>query len=169
MKILEDFFSSSRDGWEYPTLERNPFQVDDALSGAQILEIRYDGIGSSLGIILEMRVAEHDWQGSSGLIVASGVQNFSWVQDSRSGQRTAWTILESVPRGNRDHFTLKLTGSPTFSLSLIACDAWFYSATIDALEMAPPPDYTEGDIREIHRAIPRWNSIVGEVRAAHYL
>lgn len=165
MENLENFFSSSRDGSDYPTLELNPFQVDDALSGAQILEIRYDGIGSSLGIILEMRVAEHDWQGSSGLIVASGVKNFSWVQDPRNGQRTAWTILESVPRGNRDHFTLKLTGSPTFSLSLTACDAWFYSATIDALEGVPPPDYTQHDVSEIHRVIPRWNSIVGEVRA----
>lgn len=166
MTTLEDFFLSPEvalaPGAAPPV---NPFADDDALLEAQIIEVRYDGIRSVLGIILEMRLAERISESSTALIVASEVTHYSWKQVDRKGGRTAWTIIGSVPEPNDPGVKLHLTLSPSAALSFTSNRASFYSVRINELENAAPPDYVEESLSEIRNGIARWNSEVDVVHS----
>jgi len=96
MPTLEQLFTSSPGT---PTVGDahavNPFADQDALTEAQVIEIRYSGITSTLGILLEMRLADRIRTTSTALIVAASVSIYSWQQTDRNHGRTAWTIIGS--------------------------------------------------------------------------
>ena len=168
MPTLEDlFFLKPGETWVAGTHPANPFLEEDGLLEAQILDIRHDGIRSVLGIILEMRVAEKIHATSTALIVASDVRAYSWKQTERHGNRTAWTIISSVPQRNEPEFTLELTTSPSAALAFTAQSASFYSLRIDELEDIPPPDYGDPDFAAIRSGIAGWESPAEVVAVAH--
>lgn len=146
----------------------NPFADDDILSGAQILEVRHDALRKSLFIILELRVSEYDWQACAGLIAAYEVTEYIWHQDLRDIGLTAWTILGSTVGRSQGTLALELSGTPTFSLTLTAGRAAFYSAKIEGMEGSPPPDYTEADWIRVENDIPNWDANVHDVRVADF-
>lgn len=169
MATLEDLFlSSERISGAKDTPPVNPFIDEDALLEAQIVEVLHDGIRSSLGIILEMRLADRIVVASTALIVASGVTAYSWTQVDRKSERTAWTIIGSTPRSTETHINLELTTSPSASLSFTSRQAAFYSVRISELENAAPPDYVDDDIFSIRNGIARWNSKADVVQAIHF-
>ncbi|OMC03918.1 hypothetical protein A5733_22800 [Mycobacterium sp. NS-7484] len=144
----------------------DPFE-DDCLLEAQILEIRYDGIRSVLGIILEMRLAERITEASTGLIVASGISNYSWKQIDRRNMRTAWTVIGSSASRTSAGIAVELITSPSAALTFTADAAAFYSLQIENLETAAPPDYVEQDISVIREGIANWSSDAKVVYVVH--
>lgn len=146
----------------------NPFADQDALTEAQVIEIRYSGITSTLGILLEMRLADRIITTSTALIVAAGVSNYSWQQTDRNHARTAWTIISSTPVRASSGLNLDLVTSPSASLSFTARQASFYSLLADSLEKKVPPDYVDQTMPEILSGIPRWSSEVQVAHASHF-
>ncbi|WP_157894408.1 hypothetical protein [Mycolicibacterium wolinskyi] len=142
----------------------NPFTEEDSLLEAQILEVRYDGIRSTLGIIFEMRLAEIIGVTSTALLVASNVSQYSWRQVERHGGSTAWTVIGAIPKNTESGLSLELTASPSASLSFTARRAVFYILRIAHLEGSPPPDYVDDDIRAIRAGVACWNSEAEVVR-----
>lgn len=147
----------------------NPFADQDALTEAQVIEIRYSGITSTLGILLEMRLADQIRTTSTALIVAASVSIYSWQQTDRNHGRTAWTIIRSTPKRTPSGLTLELVTSPSALLSFTAHQASFYSLLVDSLEKSAPPDYVDQTMPEILSAVPRWSSEVQVAQASHFL
>lgn len=148
--------------------ELNPFLGEDVLFGVQVLEVRHDALRSRVSVVLELRVAEYDWQACAGLLVAAGVTRLSWSQDARDEAPTAWTVLTSTSSHSNGGVALHLSGSPTFSLDVLAKRATFFTARIEHLEPLPPPDYTAEGPDEIYRGIPTWESIADNVKAVDH-
>lgn len=168
MPTLDDlFFSGSTEMRDISASPVNPFIEDDSLLEAQILEIRYDGIRSVLGVIFEMRLAERMTEASTGLIVASGISNYSWKQIDRHDRRTAWTVIGSSTRRIEAGIAVEVITSPSAGLTFTAHAASFYSLQIENLEIAPPPDYVEQEISSIREGIANWSSDAKVVCAAH--
>lgn len=165
---LDDLFVLSGTAASFPILATDPFRSQDVLLGTQILEVRYDGVRSALAVLLEMRVADHDWPGSAGLLVATEVSDFSWSQEARRGMRTAWTVLGSAPQLGSEGLAFRCVGSPAFSLKFTARRASFYAGCIDELEEVPPPDYTEPDWVAVRAGIPHWDSVARNVKVVHF-
>ncbi|MED5815264.1 hypothetical protein VST63_23130 [Mycolicibacterium sp. 050232] len=149
------------------TIASNPFSEDDALVEAQILEIRYDGIRSVLGVALEMRLAERITETSTALLLAHNVIHYSWNQTDRRGGRTAWTIISSSPLRTETGFGLELKTSPSGALSITANSASLYSVRISELEGTAPPDYGDRNYAAIRRGIANWASDVEVVGVSH--
>lgn len=149
------------------TIAASPFSEDDTLLEAQILEIRYDGIRSALGVALEMRLAERITETSTALLVAHNVIHYSWNQTDRRGGRTAWTIISSTPRRTESGFALELKTSPSGTLSITANSASLYSVRISGLEGTAPPDYGNPNYAAIRRGIANWTSDVEVVGASY--
>lgn len=145
----------------------DPFSEQDALLEAQILEVRYDGIRSVLGVVLEMRLAERITETSTALLVARDVIHYSWNQTDRRGGRTAWTIISSTALRKESEFSLELKTSPSGSLSITANSASLYSVRINGLEETAPPDYGNPNYADIRRGIAHWTLDVEVVGASH--
>ena len=156
------------DGVSVGPLDMNPFVDEDMLSGAQVVEVRLDAIRSLLSVVLELRVSEGHWEAGAGLLVAEEVHGFSWSQEDRGHMETAWTALSSSPRGAAQGLALRLSGTPTFSLSFIARRATFFTSQIERLEGTAPPDYGEIEASASHPDIPNWNSAAACFKAAYY-
>ncbi|MHC9290824.1 hypothetical protein ACRCUN_00055 [Mycobacterium sp. LTG2003] len=165
MVTLEEiFFTDATQVTADNTVSVNPFTAEDYLLEAQILEVRYDGIRSTLGIIFEMRLAERIGGASTALLVASNVSQYSWRQVERHGGRTAWTVIGVIPKNTESGLSLELTASPSASLSFTARRAVIYTLRIAHLEDSPPPDYVDDDIRAIRAGVACWNSEAEVVR-----
>ncbi len=168
MPTLEDlFFLAPERLVTNGAVAASPFSEDDALLEAQILEIRYDGIRSVLGVALEMRLAERITGASTALLVARNVIRYSWNQTDRGGARTAWTIISSTPQRAESGLVLELMTSPSGCLSITADSASLYSIRISGLEVTAPPDYGDPSYAAIRRGIANWTSDVEVVGVTH--
>jgi hypothetical protein len=165
---LDELFLSGQDNARLANQASvNPFLEPDALGDSQILDIRYDGVRSSLGIILELRVSELAHEGNTGLIVASNVIDFSWKQADRCNKRTAWIVDSSMPLRTDSGFKLELTAILNARLRMTAERASFYILRIPHLENTAPPDYGEPDFSLIRNSIATWDSEAEVVAAVH--
>lgn len=149
-------------------LDMNPFVADDILSGAQVVEIRFDAIRSVLSVVLELRVSDGDWQACAGLLTAQEVQDYSWSQTDRGDIETAWTISSSRTRATGGKLALHVSGDPSFSLDVAARRSRFFTGRIERLEGTAPPDYGEIVASSRHPDIPNWDSRVTEIRAVYH-
>jgi hypothetical protein len=143
----------------------NPFIEPDALNETQLLEVRYDGVRSTLGILLELRVSFHSV--STGLIVASGVTDLAWKQVDRRGMRTAWTVVGSTPARGPAGMSMALAFLFPADLRFTADSATFHLLRIPHLEGIAPPDYGEPDFAEVRRGLATWQTDCELVASAH--
>jgi len=150
------------------TLEFNPFVSDDILSEAQVVEIRFDAIRSVLGVVLELRVSLYDWDACAGLLMAEGVDGYSWSQTDRGDIETAWTIFSSRPRAVGEQVALHVSGEPSFTLDFTARRSTFFTGRIERLEGTAPPDHGEIVASARHPDIPNWESLVTDIKAVHH-
>jgi hypothetical protein len=168
MITLDDLFSLEPPGVVVAQLPAaNPFRDVDALLESQILDIRYDAIRSTLGVIFELRMSYHLRETSTGLLVASNITEFSWSQVDRPNDRTAWTVYGSKAARIAGGLSLELDSSPNAKLVLNAERASFYQLKISDLEDVAPPDYGEPDFADIRKSIATWNSNSEIVAAVH--
>ena len=169
MITLEDLFlfgSESDTATLLPAV--NPFQDVDALLESQVLDIRYDGIRSTMGIIFELRMSYYLHNASTGLLIASNITEFSWDQVDRHNDRTAWTVYDCKAHRTPSGLSLELTSTPTAKFLLNAERASFYQLRIPHLENTAPPDYGDPDFSEIIESIATWNSRAEIMAAAHF-
>lgn len=161
--IIEDLLA----GWEQLVFSEapdvNPLTDEDALQEAQLLDVRFDAVRSSVGLLFELRNALQIRTANTGVLVAQEVTRLSWSARPRPTVRTAWSIIDSSPKHEDQVFDLRLTMFPSAQLELAARNASFYIGDVQGIGDAPP-DY--GDKEDVIRVgLPGWSSTLSAVRA----
>lgn len=146
--------------------EMDPLTEEDALQEAQLLDLRFDAVRLTVGLLLELRSALQLRAANTGVLVAHGVRELSWTGTPRSTQMTAWTIGGSVPRNENRLFGLSLGmwPAPGARLSLVAESAAFFTGEVPSLGEAPP-DYSDGDPLKVGAMLAGWSSEFTPVHA----
>lgn len=166
MTTIEDFLSVDPELRCYAALpEMDPLTELDALQEAQLLEVRFDTLRSTVGLLLELRAALQLREANTGVLVGYGVREISWSAQSRSTSMTAWNIIASVPRCEDRLFKLSLRMLPQAELELSAASAAFYVGDVPGLE-GPPPDYVGDNEATIRARLAGWHSAFTPVHAA---
>lgn len=88
--------------------EMDPLTEEDALREAQLLDVPFDALRSTVGLLFELRLVLQLRQGNTGVLVAREVRELSWTAGPRSTAKTAWTVGGSVPRNTDRQFALEL-------------------------------------------------------------
>lgn len=144
--------------------EMDPLTEADALQEAQLLDVRFDALRSTIGLLFELRVALQLREASTGVLVAHGVQEFRWSAKRRSTGRTAWNIIGSTPHHEDQVFRLSLLIWPEAQLKLSATSAAFYMGDVPGLDEIPP-DYSDNDEAAIRSGLAGWRSAFSPVYA----
>lgn len=136
--------------------EMDPFTEDDALQEAQLLDVRFDALRSTVGLLFELRVALQLREANTGVLIARGVRELSWAAGPRSTTRTAWTVLGSRPEAHDGLFALSLRTWPESRLTLRAESAAFFAGDVPGLDRIP--DYVSDDEATIRANLADWRS-----------
>lgn len=148
--------------------EMDPLTENGALQEAQLLDIRFDALTRTVGLLFELRVALQLRDTNTGVLVANGVSELSWTARSSTGL-TAWTVGRSRPHLDRGLFRLDLNlwPAPGAELKLEAESAAFFAVDVPGLPEAPP-DYSDPDRMKIKAEIAAWESPFEPVHAVFY-
>jgi hypothetical protein len=138
--------------------EMDPLTEDDALQEAQLLDVRFDALRSTVGLLFELRTALQLREANTGVFVARGVRELSWSTGGRSpAARFAWVVAGSAIGTANRLFELRLAGlRPGAGLGLVAESAAFFAGDVPGLDRIP--DYTEDDEATIRAQLAGWHS-----------
>lgn len=164
MITIEDLLRSD-DRWrEFSAQpEMDPLSEDDALQGAQLLDVRFDAVHSAAGLLFELRVALQLREANTGVLIVRDVRELSWTAEPRSTARTAWTVLGSRPEARDRLFGLRLDARPAALLSLQAGSAAFFVGDVPGLDRIP--DYVSDDEPTVRANLANWHSNITLVHA----
>lgn len=145
--------------------EMDPLTEDDALQEAQLLDVRFDALRSTVGLLFELRLALQLRLANTGVLVAWGVRELSW---STGGQapvsRFAWVVAGSTIGTSNRLFELRLAGlRPAAGLGLTAESAAFFAGEVPGLERIP--DYVSDDEPTVRANLANWHSKFEPVHA----
>jgi len=143
MIIVEDLLAADGARGYAARPEMDPLTEEDALLEAQLLDVRFDVLRSTLALLFELRLALQLREGNTGVLVAHGVRQCVWSAHPRATDKTAWTVVGSVPHAENRLFTLKLALLPYANFGLIATSAALYTGDVPG--MVEIPDYVEDD------------------------
>lgn len=126
--------------------EMDPLTEADALQEAQLLGVRFDALGLTVGLLFELRLALQLRAADTGVLTASGVRELSWSGPSRATELTARSIGASTPRveGGVFSLTLGMWPAPGARLTVVAESAVFFAGDVLGVD-AVPPDYSVGE------------------------
>jgi hypothetical protein len=139
--------------------EIDPLTEADALQEAQLLDVRFDALTLTVGLLLELRMALQLREANTGVLLARGVRRLSWSGPSRATDLTAWSIGSSVPVDENGTFTLTLSmwPAPGAQFSVAAESAAFVAGDVPGLEDVPP-DYGVLDVAAVRKGLAGWDS-----------
>jgi hypothetical protein len=139
--------------------EMDPLTEEDALQEAQLLDVRFDALRLTIGLLFELRLALQLREANTGVLIARGVRELSWAGPHRATELTAWTVGGSVPSNENRLFGLKLGmwPAPGAQLSLVAENAAFFAGDVPGLDEAPP-DYGDENRARIASGLAHWDS-----------
>lgn len=143
--------------------EMDPLTEDDALQEAQLLDVRFDALRSTVGLLFELRVALQLRGANTGVLVARGVRKVSWSASPRSTARTAWNVVSSTPRCSDRLFELSLLCWPDGHLELSAESAAFFVGDVADIGESPPDYYS--DESTIQAGLAGWHSTFTPINA----
>jgi hypothetical protein len=149
--------------WPRPALRRfasqpeaDPLTENGALQEAQLLDVRFDALRGTVGLLFELRLALQLREGNTGVLIARGVRQLSWAAEQRSTLRTAWTVGGSIPRNEDRLFSLELGLWPNAQLALVAESAAFFAGDVPGLDRIP--DYADDDEVTVRSQLAGWHS-----------
>jgi hypothetical protein len=143
----------------------NPLTEENALQEAQMLDIRFDAVRSSVGVLYDLRTALQLQTANTGVFVATKVRDVTWSSEQRSPAHTAWNVISSVPNRVDGRITLSLMMYPQASLRVIAQSAVFYVVEVPGIGDAPPDYGAEEHL--IRNGLPTWRSEFRLVEAVY--
>lgn len=137
--------------------DSDPLTVEDALQEAQLIDVRFEAIGSRIALLFDLRMALQLRLGNAGVLVLRDVETLMWSQEARPTRRTAWNVVGSSPSVEGATLDLKLYFAPNAELRATAHGAAeFYEVVMPDLPTMPP-DYTRDDDATIEAGIPGWS------------
>jgi hypothetical protein len=149
--------------WPDPELRRfaaqpemDPLTEEGALQEAQLLDVRFDALRSTVGLLFELRMALQLREANTGVLVARGVRELSWTAERRSTSRTAWVVGGSIPHNEDRLFGLTLGMWPGAQLTLKAESAAFFAGDVPGLDRIP--DYMDDDEVTVRAQLAGWHS-----------
>lgn len=171
MTTVEDLLRSDARWREFASLpEMDPLTEDGALQEAQLLDVRFDALRSTVGLLFELRTALQLREANTGVLVAHQVHELSWSaerlhygDEPPPMNRMAWTVGGSIPRNENRLFGLALGVWPGAQLTLTAESAAFFVGDVPGLERIP--DYVSDDEATIKANLASWHSDFVPVRA----
>jgi hypothetical protein len=144
--------------------EMDPLTEEDVLQEAQLLDVRFDTLRSTVGLLFELRTALQLREANTGVLIARGVRQLFWTAEPRSTSRTAWAVGGSIPRIEDRLFGLTLGMWPGAQLELRAESAAFFVGDVPGLDEAPP-NYGAYDEATVHTQLAGWHSDFTPVHA----
>ena len=146
--------------------EMDPLTEEHALQEAQLLDLRFDSLTLTVGVLFDLRMALQLREANTGVLVARGVRELSWSSPSRDTPLTAWTIDGSVPRHQDRLFGLQLGmwPAPGAEFRLLAESAFFFAGDVPGLGEAPP-NYTGANRVNLSAELAGWDSQFEPVHA----
>lgn len=150
--------------------EMDPLTEDDALQEAQLLDVRFDALRSTVGLLFELRTALQLREANTGVLVARRVHELSWAaerlhygDEPPPMNRMAWTVGGSIPRNENRLFGLTLGLWPGAQLTLKAESASFFAGDVPGLDRIP--DYVSDDEPTVRANLADWHSKFAPVHA----
>jgi hypothetical protein len=143
--------------------EMDPLTEEGALQEAQLLDVRFDALRSTVGLLFELRLALQLREANTGVLVARGVRALSWTAGQRSTSRTAWAVGGSIPYNENRLFGLTLGMWPDAELTLQAESAAFFAGDVPGLVRIP--DYMDDDEVTVRAQLAGWHSEFTPVHA----
>jgi hypothetical protein len=139
--------------------EMDPLTEPNALQEAQLLDVRFDALTLTVGLLFELRMALQLREANTGVLSVRGVRRLSWSGPSRATDLTAWSIGSSVPLAEDGTFTLTLSmwPAPGAQFTVVAKSAAFFAGDVPGLDEVPP-DYGALDDVTVRAALAGWNS-----------
>lgn len=157
MIVIEDLFRPDERWRAYASQpEMDPLTEVDALQEAQLLDVRFDALRSTVGLLFELRMALQLREANTGVLIARGVRDLSWTAGARSTDRTAWVVLGSAPEARDRLFGLSLLTRPKGELTLLAESAAFFVGDAAGLDIIP--DYGTDDEAIVQANLAGWRS-----------
>ncbi len=157
MVMVEDLLLPDDGGRDYPTvLEFDPLTEDDALVEAQLLDVRFDALRLTAGLLFELRTALQIDDANTGVLILRGVRTLTWEAVSRDTALTAWTVSGSVVRNADRLFGLELGLWMGALLTLSAEHAAFVAGDVPGLKHIP--DYVNDKDCTIRAQLASWRS-----------
>lgn len=166
MITIEDLLLPDPRWRDYASMpEMNPLTEDDALQEAQLLDVRFDALRSTAGLLFELRTALQLREANTGVLILRGVQTLAWNASQRETERTAWTVDGSVVTTKDRLFGLELGlwPAPGAQMTLSAQGAAFLAGDVPGLDRVP--DYLEDDEVTIRAQLASWQSEFEPLRA----
>ena len=138
--------------------DSNPFELEDSLLEAELLDVLIDSRRQTVGVLFEFRTALQFDNGIAGLYVARGTKDLSWHSDlSKRGGIRAFPIERSWTVNRGGDVECIFSAMWDLSLSVLSEEAEFAVLDVPGMTITPP-DYTEPDIPAIEAALPAWDS-----------
>lgn len=159
MNTIEDLLRPDSRWREYASMpEMDPLTEDDALQEAQLLDVRFDVLRSTAGLLFELRTALQLREANTGVLIARGVRTLAWSSGRRETERTAWSVGGSVVTSTDRLFGLELGlwPAPGAKLTLTAESAAFLVGDVPGLDRIP--DYLDDDELTIRAQLASWQS-----------
>ena len=162
MRTIEDllWLSDTPDGC--PTPASNPLTDPDALQEAQLLDVRFDALRSTIALIFELRVSLQFDEGNTGVLIARAVRDIDWTVSKSPNARTAWNVVSSSVTRRGDAFEFRLGTWPGASMSLTASNLEFYVGEVPGLDHIP--NYVNDSEEKLIQQLAGWSS---ELQVSH--
>ncbi|HEX2294068.1 MAG TPA: hypothetical protein VHN37_02035 [Actinomycetota bacterium] len=168
---IEDLFllSERRSLAEKP--EMDPLTEDDALMESQLIDLRYDPVTSTTGLLFDLRQAIQLRLANTGVVIVREVERLAWEQrlhehekeafadetlDPELAKHRAWNVIASEPRPT-DVFNLRLLFVPGAELNVSGARAEFFMGHVPGIGDVPAT-FTHASVDEIEASLPHWNS-----------
>ncbi|MCU1471784.1 MAG: hypothetical protein JWQ39_2933 [Glaciihabitans sp.] len=162
MRTIEDllWLSGRSDGCPAPAA--NPLTDRNALQEAQLLDVRFDALRSTIALIFELRVSLQFDEGNTGVLIARAVRDIDWKVSKSPSTRTAWNVVSSSVTQRGDAFEFRLGTWPDALMSLTASNLEFYVGEVPELDRIP--NYVNDSEEELTQQLAGWRS---ELRVSH--
>lgn len=126
----------------------NPFRNTALFTDAQVTRILVDVMTGTVGILLELRQADH-LPANTALLRVTGVAQQNWICTATANEFTAWSITGATVHQRPGEFQFAAQCLPAGALRVVGSSAEFILLEAAAFA-AVPPDY-RSDPRELIR------------------
>ena len=139
--------------------ESDPLTEPDALQEAVLVDVRFNSVVNSVGLLFDLRNALQ-FQAPDAMVavlIARGLRSLSWPIEL-DGRPRSWMVAlssELDPSAGTFRFRLGFVSQPW--LTLESGGAEFFVGEMDGVDAAPP-DYGEDDDVTVRLGMPSWES-----------